>query len=153
MHICFLTFLDDELEESIQHEESVEGMEIEDDVNEDKNQNQKTVNDSIKLPRFVEVEEEFTGFTSKTDESQVYDIIKDLSRQEEVELKQLENMVDNNAELRPMSPPKKKRKEGEESQGSDMSSQCSSPALSISSQLSAVSNTKRSVTGSPASRG
>ncbi|KAL0266923.1 UNVERIFIED_CONTAM: hypothetical protein PYX00_009333 [Menopon gallinae] len=104
-------------------------------------------NKSFKLE---EGEEEFKGFPS-VDESQVQDIVKLLSEREENELQQLQVLVQNQ-NTEPLHSPTTKRKRGEIEE-SDLSSHCSSPALSISSQLSALSFSKRSRTGSPASRG
>lgn len=104
-------------------------------------------NKSFKLE---EGEEEFKGFPS-IDESQVQDIVKLLSEREENELQQLQVLVQDQS-IESLHSPSSKRKRGEIEE-SDLSSHCSSPALSISSQLSALSFSKRSRTGSPASRG
>ncbi|KAK6641980.1 hypothetical protein RUM44_013703 [Polyplax serrata] len=102
--------------------------------------------DTLKID---EVEEEFKGFPVLEGELKNQDLVKNLSQREENELQEMEVFVQKN-EPRQSPYSKRKRKEVEES---DLSSHCSSPALSVASQLSVLSFTKRSRTGSPASKG
>lgn len=119
-----------------------------DDINNEKIQTDIITTDD-KLPISEEGEEVFSGFTTKVEDIQDFDIIKGLSQQEEAKIQELITMEDKPVvESRPLSALNKRKVEE-----SDMSSQCSSPALSISSQQSVTSFTKRSRTESPASKG
>lgn len=100
--------------------------------------------------KIEEGEEEFKGFPVLADEIQNLDLVKNLSQKEETELQEMEVFANERDENSFSSHGKRKRRDIEES---DLSSHCSSPALSVASQLSVMSFTKRSRTGSPASKG